>query len=210
MLLDTFSFVQIFFQLLNNKQPRDLRPTHLGEEALKVHFHDLLGLLSETLDKWHKIAAALLKTLPIGDKLPGLGGKSLGRDTVKLRVESLEKACDIGLSSKNLFQGLIICAIQRSLFDSELFDILVGFHEIKLGAGELSLLGELVAEFEVAFLIGEKAKIIRIEFFGSAFYEDGFETVFLVHVAQELFDLHLGLIVCVSVLDMKNELRIGG
>ena len=95
------------------------------------------------------------------------------------------------------------------MLDGKAFNILAGFHKIELRARKLSLLGELIAKFDILFLFRKKTQIIRVEFLGGSFHEDRGKSVFLVHVAQELLDLHLGLIVSVGVLNVKNELRAG-
>ena len=118
----------------------------------------------------------------------------------------------VGFGAEDFLQGFVIRAIQRDLFDAQPFGG-AGFplsHQEQFRAGELALLREFVAKLVVVFLIGEKAEVIGIQFFRGAFDEDGLETVFLVHIFQELLDLDLRLVIRVGVLYMKDELRVRG
>ena len=201
-------FIQVFFHLLDHKKTGDLRPSHLGEEAFKVRLEDRFGFLREVVHERHELAAPLLEAFPIRDQFAGLRRQGPGGRLVKLGVKSLEEARDIRRCAEYFFQGFVVGLIQRGFFDPKSFDLTAGFHEVILGAGEFPLLRKLITKFQIAFLVRKKAQIIRVEFLRSAFHENRLKTIFFIHVAQKLFDLHLGLVIGMGVLNVKNELRI--
>ena len=110
--------VQVLFHHLDHEEASDLRPTNLGEKAFEVDPEDFFGLLHEVLHKRHEFAAAFLEALPFLDQAAGLGREGFGRGLFEMAVKSLEEAGNIPFGAENGFEGLIILAVERGLFDT--------------------------------------------------------------------------------------------